>query len=149
MKQKHCCGAANSMIWPKAEHRQSQIVCDLLISFFMSVLDFCSKSACSLCRVAVVMTSGLHKRLCLTFDVRHDEHLRLGKPLLEVVEVDGAVKGDEAYLCSRVSRKPMRHTHTFSRAIPDNTAQHFLTNGWKCMKCILQLSLKQNTPWFT
>lgn len=58
------------------------------------------------------MTSGLHKRLCLTFDVRHDEHLRLGKPLLEVVEVDGAVKGDEAYLCSRVSRKPMRHTHT-------------------------------------
>lgn len=37
--------------------------------------------------------------LCrLTFDVRHDEHLRLGEPLLEVVEVDGAVEGDEANL---------------------------------------------------
>lgn len=45
-------------------------------------------------------------QLCLTFNVRHNEHLRLGKSLLEVVEVDGAVKGDEAYLCPRVSRKP-------------------------------------------
>lgn len=42
----------------------------------------------------------------LTFDVRHDQHLGLRKSLLEVVEVDGAVEGDEADLCPRVSRKP-------------------------------------------
>lgn len=37
--------------------------------------------------------------LGLTFNVRHNEHLRLGEPLLEVVEMDGAVEGDEAHLC--------------------------------------------------
>lgn len=42
----------------------------------------------------------------LTFDVGHDQHLGLRKPLLEVVEVDGAVEGDETNLRPRVSRKP-------------------------------------------
>ena len=50
--------------------------------------------------------------LRLTFDVRHNEHLRLRKSLLEVVEMDGAVKGDEAYFCPRVSRKPRTHMDT-------------------------------------
>lgn len=56
--------------------------------------------------------SGLCCQLHLTFDVRHDEHLRLRKSLLEVVEVDGAVEGDEAYLRPRVSRKSRTQTKT-------------------------------------
>ena len=44
--------------------------------------------------------------LSLTFDVRHDEHLWLRQPLLEVVEVDGAVEGDEAHLSARVAGEP-------------------------------------------
>lgn len=45
----------------------------------------------------------------LTFNVRDDEHLWLGQAFLEVVEVDGAVKGDEANLCPGVSREPGTH----------------------------------------
>lgn len=44
--------------------------------------------------------------LHLTFNVRNNEHLRLRKALLEIVKMDGAVEGDEAYLCPGVSRKP-------------------------------------------
>lgn len=44
----------------------------------------------------------------LTIDVWHDEHLRLRKSFLEVVEMDGAVKRDEADFRPSVSGKPSR-----------------------------------------
>lgn len=55
---------------------------------------------CGLCGQLLIFS------VSLTFDVRHDQHLGLRKSLLEVVEVDGAVEGDEADLCPRITRKP-------------------------------------------
>lgn len=56
-------------------------------------------------------TLGFQRGGLLTFNVRHYEHLWLGQALLEVVEMDGAVEGNEAYFCPRVSWKPETHRH--------------------------------------
>jgi len=64
----------------------------------------------------------------LTFDVGHNEHLRLRKSLLEVVEVDGAVEGDEAHLRPGVSGKPAADRRTCYKKI--NVFVYF-AGGWK------------------
>lgn len=68
----------------------------------------------------------------VTFYIRHNEHLGLGKPLLEVVEVDCTVKGYETNLRPCIPWKPeitttssIKHlsithqTHQYSREATD------------------------------
>lgn len=91
-------------------------------------------------------------QLCLTFNVRDNEHLRLGKSLLEVVEVDGAVKGDEAYLCPRVSRKPRTQTQKLALRQKEWPTSNVFTklSLSKHLKFVYQLSLKlfkHNKKW--
>lgn len=51
------------------------------------------------------MASGSWASL-LTFYIRHNEHLGLREALLEVVEVDRTVKGNETNLRPGIPRKP-------------------------------------------
>lgn len=48
------------------------------------------------------------ERFVRTVDVRHHQHLRLRQSLLQVVEVDGAVEGEEAHPGARIPRQPER-----------------------------------------
>lgn len=52
-------------------------------------------------------TSGIFNccdSVCRTVDVGHHQHLRLGQLLLQVVEVDVVVEGEEAHLGAGVPR---------------------------------------------
>lgn len=49
---------------------------------------------------------GSDSRRKRTIDVGHHQHLWLGQPLLQVVEVDGAVEGEEADLGASVAGQP-------------------------------------------
>lgn len=48
------------------------------------------------------------ERCVPTVDVRHHQHLRLRQSLLQVVEVDGAVEGEEAHPGARIPWQPER-----------------------------------------
>lgn len=48
----------------------------------------------------------------ITINIRYHEHLRLRKTLLQVIEVDGAVKRHKPDACTCISGQPETETHT-------------------------------------
>lgn len=47
----------------------------------------------------------------ITINIRHNQHLRLRKTLLQVIEVDGVVKRHEPDVCTRISGQSETEKH--------------------------------------